>query len=382
MPRRDYGGGALEQRDAERWLLTVELGRDPISGRRRRRRETVRGSKRDAQRRLRAMLSERDTAGVDPSKITTGEWLTHALGRRVADGEIGPRTVENYRAIIRIHLAALIGNVKLQDLRTEHVLAVRTAVGESVTPATTKTVLGFLRQSLDAAVVAQLIATNPAAAVPNPSQAGAHRERRALSEAEIGELLEAATETAHDVPIRFAVATGVRQGELLGAAWESVDLEAGTFEVRQTLALQAGEPTMLPPKTKNSRRTIELSAATIAQLRRHRAAQNEERLRLGSVWADEGLVFPALDGRPWSRHTFYDGFRRILARTAIAEPSTVNWHTLRHSAASLWIKSGADVFTVSRRLGHGSPAFTMSTYAHLLKGQQRAAAEALDHLIG
>lgn len=69
-------------------------------------------------------------------------------------------------------------------------------------------------------------------------------------------------------------------------------------------------------------------------------------------------------------------------RTEIAEPAAVNWHTLRHSATSPWIKSGADVFTVSRRLGHGSPAFTMATYAHLLTGQQRTAAEALDHLIG
>lgn len=131
--------------------------------------------------------------------------------------------------------------------------------------------------------------------------------------------------------------------------------------MRQTLALQKGQPATLPPKTRNSRRTIELSEATVALMRRHRAAQNETRLRLGSIWVDWGLVFPAVDGRPWSRHNFYDRFRRLLVRTEIAAPTTVNRHTLRHSAASLWIKSGADVFTVSRRLGHGSPAFTMAT---------------------
>jgi hypothetical protein len=36
---------------------------------------------------------------------------------------------------------------------------------------------------------------------------------------------------------------------------------------------------------------------------------------------------------------------------------------------------------VSRRRGHASAAFTMDTYAQLLKGQQRQAAEALDHLL-
>ena len=55
--------------------------------------------------------------------------------------------------------------------------------------------------------------------------------------------------------------------------------------------------------------------------------------------------------------------------------------TLRHTVASQWIKQGADVFTVSRRLGHASAAFTMDVYAHLLKGQQTVAAEAMDALI-
>ena len=66
----------------------------------------------------------------------------------------------------------------------------------------------------------------------------------------------------------------------------------------------------------------------------------------------------------------------------IVVPETINWHSLRHTAASLWLRAGIDVFTVSRRLGHGSASFTMDTYGHLLRGQQRAAAEALDHLIG
>ena len=49
--------------------------------------------------------------------------------------------------------------------------------------------------------------------------------------------------------------------------------------------------------------------------------------------------------------------------------------------ASLWLRAGVDVFTVSRRLGHGSASFTMDTYGHLLRGQQQVAAEALDHLL-
>ena len=77
----------------------------------------------------------------------------------------------------------------------------------------------------------------------------------------------------------------------------------------------------------------------------------------------------------------YMGMFNIALFSGIAHPEAVNWHTLRHTAASQWLRHGIDVFTVSRRSGHASAAFTMDTYGHLLKGQQRAAAEALDYLL-
>jgi integrase len=107
----------------------------------------------------------------------------------------------------------------------------------------------------------------------------------------------------------------------------------------------------------------------------------EHRLRLGAVWHDNDLVFPSLLGKPWIPRPFYKVYRRIVDESGIEHPQTVNWHTLRHTAASQWLRHGVDVFSVSRRLGHASASFTMDTYAHLLKGQQREAAEALDYLL-
>jgi integrase len=50
------------------------------------------------------------------------------------------------------------------------------------------------------------------------------------------------------------------------------------------------------------------------------------------------------------------------------------FHSLRHTHASTLIASGLDVLTISRRLGHGSPAITLSVYGHLFKPDDRAAA--------
>lgn len=53
---------------------------------------------------------------------------------------------------------------------------------------------------------------------------------------------------------------------------------------------------------------------------------------------------------------------------------TATLHSLRHTHASTLIASGLDVLTISRRLGHGSPAITLKVYGHLFKTDDRAAA--------
>ena len=75
MARRDWGSGAIEGRSRGRWRVAVELPRDPASGKRRRRRFTVKGTKREAQRALRQALHERDHGGVDPNRITNVQYI-------------------------------------------------------------------------------------------------------------------------------------------------------------------------------------------------------------------------------------------------------------------------------------------------------------------
>ena len=207
-------------------------------------------------------------------------------------------------------------------------------------------------------------------------------ERRVLDETEIVKLLRAVANTPYDMVIRCALATGMRQGELLGAAWDAIDFERGDLRVVRTLQIVSGEFAVVAPKTSGSLRTIQLSDTTVQLLRRHLDDQSAARLELGDAWEHHDLVFPAERGRYWHRSAFYRGYRELVDASGIARPREVNVHTLRHTAASQWIRAGVDLLTVSRRLGHASPSFTLGVYAHMLTGQQGPAAEALDHLIG
>jgi integrase len=74
--------------------------------------------------------------------------------------------------------------------------------------------------------------------------------------------------------------------------WDDCDLDKGTLAIRRTLSRGKGGTWELgQPKTASGRRSIALPASCVAALRKHRAAQNAERLRLGPLWDDRGFVF-------------------------------------------------------------------------------------------
>jgi len=162
-----------------------------------------------------------------------------------------------------------------------------------------------------------------------------------------------------------------------GSGWPDGWLCASTIAGALARTAEFNEPKA------RSRRTLELSEATLQVLRRHRLAQNEHRLLIGESWQDDGLMFPSSRGTPWGGKNFYRAFKvRVVARSSIEDVGTVTWHTLRHTAASHWLMAGVTTFEVARRLGHGSTNITERVYAHLLPGGQQKSAHALDHLVG
>lgn len=375
--RRSKGTGNLVERAEGRWLIRIDHGRNAVTGRRDRRSYLFVGSKQAAQRKMNELLRERDQGtSTPPDRVTVAEWLPGWLERHFAESKITERIRIRYRGIITHHIIPTLGHVRLQALRATDIADLKTrwlTGGEGSTskrPLSAATVykhLMVLSQALEEAVQHNILARNPAAAVSKPSVTS-RREQRSLTEDEIGDLLKAVAKTRFNVPVRITLSTGLRQAEMLELTWAGIDFDQGVINVKGT-------------KTANSRRQVELSAAMVKLLRAHRQEQRERRMKLGAGWQEHGLVFPCSSGAPWNRRIFYRDYKVLVNGSEVPDPNTVTWHILRHTAASLWIRHGADIFTVSRRLGHASAAFTMDVYAHLLKGQQRVAAEALDHLL-
>ena len=177
-----------------------------------------------------------------------------------------------------------------------------------------------------------------------------------------------------------ALATGARRGELLALPWECLHLDAATMRIERSLEQTKDGLRFKAPKTKHGRRTITLPAGVVTVLREHRVRQLELRLQLGLGRPEpDALVFCRPTGEPIPPNNLSRDWR--LACKALKLP-TVMFHALRHTHASALIAAGVDIVKISRRLGHGSPAITLSVYSHLFDMRDDAAAQAIDIAMG
>jgi integrase len=172
--------------------------------------------------------------------------------------------------------------------------------------------------------------------------------------------------------------TGMRRGEVLGLRWADVDLDRRRLSVSQAVILVAYKMVISDIKTDTGRRTIDLDGRTVEVLRAWRKRQLEERLLCGAAYQDNDLVFARPDGTPTNPDLFSQSFDRLLTRSDLPR---IRLHDLRHTHATILLKAGVPVKVVSERLGHASPAFTISVYQHVIPGMQADAATVFSDLV-
>lgn len=424
--RRGRGEGSITYRaHLGRWEGKLSLGYNADG---KRIRVSVYGrTKREVQEKLEQLKQDaREGLPVQPTKITVREHFEDWL--RAKKQSVTSATYLKYCSLVRTHIEPRIGHIRLHDLDYRQIDLLYEALDElGLSRSTVADVAALLRRGLDDAVRKRLIRENPArlAASRSPGKGKA----RYLTQAEIDVFLRAAKGERLEDFFVVALSTGLRPGELLGLPWDAIDWEQQTLEVRQALHEEGGRLFLGPPKSQAAYRTISLSDVAIQALRRQRKRQAEERLRAGDKWTNkDDLVFTDQRGG-YARRTniLRRDLRRILNRAAVIRVAErlgydadqalasngphlpqralregdyllmpdgrqvqvsrrdllegVGLHTFRHTHASLLIFAGVDPKTVSQRLGHEDVAFTLRTYAHIMPGQDRQAARAVDRLL-
>jgi integrase len=229
-----------------------------------------------------------------------------------------------------------------------------------------------LSGALNAAMRWGWIAVNPLEAVKRPRQQ--HPKPDPPTAEEAARIVSAAWE--QDVEwgtfVWLTFITGARRGELLGLAWEHLDLAAALLTIRRNLVRQNGQITIKETKT-HQMRIVSLDPATIAILIAHKQRAQRRCTELGTTLDDDTFVFSyAPDHR---RHCDPDGITHRYTKMTADLGIDTHLHALRHYSATELIAAGVDVRTVAGRLGHGGGgATTLRVYAAWLAAADKSAA--------
>ena len=178
--------------------------------------------------------------------------------------------------------------------------------------------------------------------------------------------------------VHLFLITGARRGELLGLKWDKVDFDANRIFICNSILYSPDvgvyEST---PKTERSKRFIALPAETMQLLRKYKAWQTEERLRLGEYYDNQNFVFTQGNGKPMHPDTVTDWLNKFSARHGLPH---INPHAFRHTMASMLYFNGVDSVSISTPLGHAQVSTTANIYAHVMEAADQKSAEILSDI--
>jgi integrase len=376
--------GHIRRRGKQSWELKFDAGSDSVTGERRIRYSSFKGGKREAEIELARLVSANAAGeGVDPSKATVGEFVAR-WDQDWASINVGAKTLERYRQILKLNAVPHIGTMRMQKLRPVHLnelyAKLQRAGGHGGRPLSARSVghvHRVLHRALGHAATWGVVAQNVAALVGPPPVP--HVEVTILTEGQIGATLRHLQGRTLRPIVSFLLDTGARRGEALALRWKDLDLDRGTVRIERSLEQTKAGLRFKAPKTKNGRRNVSISPWLVAELRAHRTRQQQRRLSLGLGRApDDSLVFARWDGATRAPHWLTQKFAMAMAALQI----DCTLHGLRHTHVSKLISSGLDVLTISRRIGHASPTITLSVYGHLFSNTDARAAEIMQSMFG
>lgn len=370
--------GHIIKRYSNSYTIVLNLGRDPATGKRKQQWVSVKGTKKDAEKRLAELLHQLDTGSfMKPGKTTVADFLQRWL-QDYCKPNLSPRGYERYESVSRVHLIPALGHVPLTALKPEHLQRLYTAkLNSGLAARTVRYQHVILHKALETAMKWGLVARNVADGVDVPRTR--RTEIQTWDEGEVACFLEATKGSPYYALFYTNLFTGMRRSELLALRWQDIDFLYGQVSVCRGLHhLVDGSYVFTQPKSVKSRRTISLTPSTSLLLQEHKAKKEFDHRMLGILSQDSDLVFSTPDGKPLRPNTVSRAWVSLAARCGV---KVITFHAGRHTHASLLLRQNVHPKIVQERLGHSSIAVTLDTYSHVAPGLQEAAAQKFDDII-
>lgn len=375
--------------------------------------------------------AEYNNAGLsfEPSEMSYADYLEYWFDNYVKTS-CKYNTQIAYNTIIENHLKPALGMYKLSALSAMQLQEyVNQKFTSGLKKTTLKNIITVITGSLSYAVVpAQLLQGSPAAYIRYPKLDSNRSDvnRTVISLEDFNRMLERfPTGNVFRYALLIGMHTGLRIGEVFALTWDDIDFTEKTLTVnKQIYKRNYGMDVRKAMKSKNkreeksawyfgdtktpaSKRTIKIGDTLISELRQFKKMQLEQQLQYGEYYSqtytkeekDEkgntihrlidvectvpvslpkvNLVMRRENGEYMSKDSFKYASRIIHYELGI----TFNFHSLRHTHATMLIESGVSPKAVQARLGHDKIETTMQTYVHNTEVMEQDAVDVFEKAV-
>lgn len=374
-------GGVRKKGDT--WYYYFDLAK--VDGKRKKIERKGGSTKKEALTALRNAIAEYENAGAlkSDNDISYSDYLDYWMNNYVKI-QCKRTTEALYKRYIEQHIKPILGLYKLKTLNPsilQDFLNKKSINGFSKN--TVSSFYGLLSGSLKYAVYPmKYIKENPMTYVHMPRYDILHKkdstELKIISLTDFNRMIERfPLGSSFYIPLQIAFQTGLRASEVTGLTWDDIDFNNYTLEVNKILVKIGPEWTFGTPKTQSSHRIINIGPSLIKILQDHKIYQDEMRIKYGNWYKESNFICTKENGENITTESL-----KYLSRVVNYELKiNFNFHSLRHTHATMLIENGANMKDVQNRLGHSKLSTTMDTYAHVTPNMQRQTVDIFENAI-
>jgi integrase len=379
---------AYFRKRGDTWSYTIETGRDPVTGKRKQKTEGGFRLKADAQ--AAVNLLENDLINkkyVNESEIIFEKYAEQWIKKYETMENVKISTVYNRKTTLK-KWVSLFGGQKLKGIsKGMYEEALLGLLEKGYSHNTLKGFDSCMKILFARAVADGLVKTDPTANVKLPRRKKTVEELEAeeplpkfLEKNDLNTFLAAAKN--YPVPVLYELFltlayTGMRIGEAVALKWRDIDFDEAKISITKTYFNPKGirDYILLTPKTKTSRRVIDVDKAVLKTLSTMKAKQNLIKMRYQNAYHNGDFVFAIQTGYlgyPVYSNTVGKHMKKILRKCGL--DTSLSPHSLRHTHISILAAAGVGLDEIQARVGHAAASKTTRLiYLHVTEHKKKEA---------
>lgn len=309
---------------------------------------------------------------IERAKMRTLQQYGNGVFMPMKELSFSENARSNYCMTLNKHIYPTLGSFLMEEITPAMITALLTDIQRNgAKQATLAKVYLILNGIFKMAYIDSSIPANPMWKVERPKPRKDEAVKEETEKAYTVQELQTIFQCLESEPLKWRCLvyllfdTGIRRGEACGLQWSDIDFAKSCITIRHNLQYSPAKGVYMATTKNGKVRTVDIGRDTLELLRAQRIEQSTRAISK-FVFTQENSAEPM---HPQSPTRYFEKFGE---RYGIKD---FHPHKLRHSSASVAITNGADVVSVSQRLGHSDTAVTLRMYAHANEESIRRAGE-------